>query len=45
MANVLSITVWNRFNGLPIKYHEAQVLKEIGDAVGKVLRIDTHTLP
>lgn len=43
MANVLSIAVWIRFNGLLIEYYEAQVLKEIGDAVGKFFRIDTHT--
>ena len=35
--------VWIRFNGLPIEYYDAEVLKEIGEAVGKVLRIDTHT--
>ena len=35
--------VWIRFNALPIEYYDVEVLKEIGEAVGKVLRIDTHT--
>lgn len=43
MANVSSIAVWIIFNGLPIEYYDAEVLKEIGEAIGKVLRIDTHT--
>ena len=42
MANVSLVAVWIRFNGLPIEYYDAEVLKEIGEAVGKVLRIDTH---
>ena len=41
-TNVSSVRVWIRFNGLPIEYYDAEVLKEIGEAVGKVLRIDTH---
>lgn len=43
MGNVSSIVVQIRLDGLPIENYEAQVLKEIGGAVGKVLRIDTHT--
>nr|POE50672.1 hypothetical protein CFP56_00127 [Quercus suber] len=42
-ANVSSVAIWIRFNGLPIEYYDAKVLKEIGEAVGKVLRIDTRT--
>ena len=28
---------------MPIELYEAEVLKQIGEAIGKVLRIDTHT--
>nr|POE46357.1 hypothetical protein CFP56_55217 [Quercus suber] len=42
-ANVSLIAIWIRLNELPIKLYEAEVLKQIGEAVGKVLRIDTHT--
>ena len=41
--NVLSIAIWIRLNELPIELYEIEVLKEIGEAVGKVLRIDSHT--
>ena len=41
-VNVSSVGVWISFNGLPIEYYDAEVLKEIGEAVGKVLRIDSH---
>ena len=43
-TNVSSVVVWIRFNGLLIEYYDAEVLKEIGEAVGQVLRIDTHTV-
>lgn len=42
-ANVSLVTVWIRFNSLPIEYYDAKVLKKVVEAVGKVLRIDTHT--
>ena len=42
-ANIASITVWVRLPKLPIEYYDAEVLKEIGQAIGTVLRIDTHT--
>ena len=42
-TNVSSIAVWIRLNELPIEYYEVEVLKQIGNSVGKVLRIDTHT--
>nr|POE89483.1 hypothetical protein CFP56_43280 [Quercus suber] len=35
--------VWIRLNELPIEYYEVEVLKQIGNSVGKVLRINTHT--
>ena len=42
-TNVSSVAVWIKFNGLPIEYYDVEVLNEISEAVGKVLRIDTHT--
>ncbi|XP_050260020.1 uncharacterized protein LOC126705116 [Quercus robur] len=42
-TNVSSIAIWIRLNELPIEYYEVEVLKQIGNSVGKVLRIDTHT--
>nr|POE83002.1 uncharacterized protein CFP56_42947 [Quercus suber] len=43
MANVSSIAVWVWLHQLPLELYEAEVLKRIGDAIGKVLRIDAHT--
>nr|POF02338.1 hypothetical protein CFP56_31232 [Quercus suber] len=42
-ANVSLIAVWIRLNELPIELYETEVLKEIGEYIGKVLRIDSHT--
>ena len=42
VANVSSIAVWVRLHALPIELYEAEVLKQVGEAIGKVLRIDTH---
>ena len=42
-ANVSSIAVWVRLHRLPIELYEAEVLIQIGEAIGKVLRVDTHT--
>ena len=42
-ANVSLVAAWIRLNALPIKLYEKEVLKEIGDSIGKVLRIDSHT--
>ncbi|KAK9996394.1 hypothetical protein SO802_021080 [Lithocarpus litseifolius] len=42
-ANVSLIAVWIRLNELPIEFYETEVLKEIGESIGKVLRIDSHT--
>ena len=43
MANVSSIVVWVKLHELPIELYEAEVLKQIGESLGKVLRIDAHT--
>ena len=42
-ANVSLIAVWIRLYELPIELYEAEVLKELGETIGKVLRIDSHT--
>nr|POE88793.1 uncharacterized protein CFP56_25239 [Quercus suber] len=42
-ANVSSVAVWVRLNELPIEYYNAEALHRIGNAIGKVLRVDTFT--
>lgn len=42
-ASVLSITVWVRLHELHMELYETKVLKKIGEAIGRVLRIDSHT--
>ena len=42
VANVSSIVVWVRLHALSIELYKAKVLKHVGEAIGKVLRIDTH---
>ena len=42
-TNVSSIAMWIRLNELPIEYYEMEVLSQIGNSVGKILRIDTYT--
>ena len=42
-ANVSLIAVWVQLHHLPMELYEAEVLKQIGEAVDKVLRIDAHT--
>nr|XP_023881747.1 uncharacterized protein LOC111994121 [Quercus suber]POE73883.1 uncharacterized protein CFP56_42300 [Quercus suber] len=42
-ANVSLIAVWIRLYELPIELYETEVLKELGETIGKVLRIDSHT--
>nr|POE64126.1 uncharacterized protein CFP56_08497 [Quercus suber] len=42
-ANVTSVAVWIRLNGLPIEYYNLEALLQIGKATGNVLRVDTHT--
>nr|POE51982.1 hypothetical protein CFP56_76578 [Quercus suber] len=41
-ANVSLVAVWVRLNELPIELYEPE-LKQIGENIGKVLRIDSHT--
>nr|POE45461.1 uncharacterized protein CFP56_20132 [Quercus suber] len=42
-ANLSSIVVWIRLSELPIEYYEPSALREINEAIGPMLRIDTHT--
>ncbi|KAL0007451.1 hypothetical protein SO802_008953 [Lithocarpus litseifolius] len=42
-ASVSTIAVWVRLNELPIELYDRDVLRQIGEAIGRVLRIDTHT--
>nr|POE53002.1 uncharacterized protein CFP56_06863 [Quercus suber] len=42
-ANISLVAVWIRLYELPIELYEAEILREIGGSIGKVLRIDTHT--
>lgn len=42
-ANLSAVTVWIRLPELPIEYYESAALKEIGEAIGPILRIDAHT--
>ena len=37
------MAVWIRFPKLPIEFYDREVLKEIGSAIGPVLRIDSYT--
>ena len=41
--NLTSVAVWVRFPELPIEFFDLEVPKEIGSAVGPVLRIDSYT--
>lgn len=40
-TNVSLIVVWIRLNELPFELYEIEVLKQIGDSIGKVLRVDS----
>ena len=42
-ANCSSVAVWIQLPELPLEYYEESVLKDIGKAIGLVLRIDTQT--
>nr|POF08977.1 hypothetical protein CFP56_14921 [Quercus suber] len=41
--NISSVTIWVRLDELSIEYYHVEALQLIGNAIGKVLRIDTHT--
>lgn len=37
------MAIWVMLNELPVEYYDGEVLRQIGQALGKVLRVDTHT--
>ena len=41
-ASVSSIAVWVSLHALPMELYEVEVLKQIGEAIGRVLRIDSQ---
>ncbi|KAK9999219.1 hypothetical protein SO802_018822 [Lithocarpus litseifolius] len=43
MAVVSTVAVWVRLNELPVEYYDAAALREIGSAIGPVLKVDTNT--
>lgn len=43
MAVVSTIAVWVRLNELPVEYYDAVILREIRNAIGPVLKVDTNT--
>ena len=42
-AKLSSVAMWVRLPELPIELYDALVLREIGSAIGPVLRIDSYT--
>ena len=42
-ASFSAVAVWVRLLELPIEFYDASVLREIGGAIGPVLRIDSYT--
>ena len=42
-TSMSSIAVWVRLHELPIELYETDALKQIGESLGRVLRIDAHT--
>ena len=42
-ANVSLVAVWVRLLELPIEYYEPSILRDLGNATGPVLKMDTHT--
>ena len=42
-AKLTFVAVWVRFPELPIEFYDRAILKEIGSAIGPVLRIDAYT--
>ena len=42
-SKVFSIAVWVWLPELPVEYYEPSILRDLGNAIGSVLKIDTHT--
>lgn len=43
MAKVNTVAIWVRLNEQPVEYYDAAVLREIGNAIGLVLKVDANT--
>lgn len=43
-ARILTMATWIRFANLPMEYYDADILWQLGDKVGKPIRIDGVTL-
>ena len=41
-VNVSLIAIWIKLNEFPIELYETELLREIGESIGKVLRINSH---
>ncbi|KAL4327960.1 hypothetical protein AHAS_Ahas13G0152300 [Arachis hypogaea] len=41
---IVRIAVWVRLPGLDIEYYDEDMLKRIGNIVGRTMRVDTHTV-
>ncbi|XVE97790.1 hypothetical protein REPUB_Repub03eG0049200 [Reevesia pubescens] len=39
-----SVAIWIRLLELPVEYFDAEILKKIGKCIGKLIRVDGHTL-
>ncbi|OMO70978.1 hypothetical protein COLO4_28420 [Corchorus olitorius] len=43
-ATFSSVAVWVRLNELPVEFFDGDILQKIGRNIGKLIKIDTHTL-
>lgn len=43
-ASISSVAVWAKLPELPIEYYDKEVLREIREAIGPVLRVDSNTV-
>jgi hypothetical protein len=41
---IKEVAVWMRISGLPIEYYDSQILRFIGNIVGKTVKVDKNTL-
>ncbi|XP_061993911.1 uncharacterized protein LOC133711841 [Rosa rugosa] len=38
------MAIWTRINGLPVKYFKQYTMEKVGQMLGKVVKVDQHTL-
>ncbi|GAU51239.1 hypothetical protein TSUD_129860 [Trifolium subterraneum] len=41
---IKEVAVWMQISGLPIEYYDSQILRFIGNSVGKTVKVDKNTL-